>query len=66
MWKLAQVASVLLLTGVVTASSGVDILDDIQRSFQGGVGAILMPRQTKNLQTFSGALGGIKADPVSF
>lgn len=63
--KLTQLLHVLLVAGA-TASSVPDIFGEISRSLQEGVDSILSPRQnTKNLQTFTGALGGIKADAVS-
>lgn len=69
MWTPVQLLSVLLVSAsMATASSAPDLLEDIwERGFQqdGIVGAMFMPRQTRNLQTFTGALGGIKADAVS-
>lgn len=69
MMKFTQLLSVLLVAAVsvVTASSVPDLFGDIRREFREEVESLLLSRQTqtKNLQTFSGALGGIKADAVS-
>lgn len=51
-------------SGGALASAGPDLVHEIRGRFHD---ALLMPRQkaTGNLQTFTGALGGIKADAVS-
>lgn len=69
MARFTQLVSVLLVAviSVATASSALDLFGDIRRELQVEVESLLLSRQTqtKNLQTFSGALGGIKADAVS-
>lgn len=61
-----QVTRLILAAAISSgalASTGQDLVHELQGRFHE---ALLMPRQnTKNLQTFTGALGGIKADAVS-
>lgn len=61
--QLARFVLVVAASSGALASAGPDLVHEIQGRFHD---ALLMPRQnTKNLQTFTGALGGIKADAVS-
>lgn len=63
-----QLVSVLLLVASSSSSSSVtasSVPDLWERGLQQGAGTVLLPRQTRNLQTFTGALGGIQADAVS-
>ncbi|KAI0174312.1 hypothetical protein BJ166DRAFT_620829 [Pestalotiopsis sp. NC0098] len=49
------------LLAASAAAGGVDFIDDVRRDF----GLALFPRQATNLQTFTGALGGASADPIT-
>lgn len=66
MLKPTRFISILLVAAsVATATSGSEsFLDEIKRGFDDEIGMIWSRQTTKNLQTFSGALGGIKADAV--
>lgn len=54
----------VLLAASAAATAAPALMNDIRDSFF-DASTLLLPRQTKNLQTFAGALGGIKADAVS-
>lgn len=50
-------------TSVLANAGGADVAHEVQGRFHD---AVVKPRQnTNNLQTFTGALGGIRADAVS-
>ncbi len=51
-------AVAVLVTGVL---GSLEFVEEMRREFKGGV---ILPRVASNLQTFQGALGGAKADPV--
>ncbi|OBT77655.1 hypothetical protein VF21_03757 [Pseudogymnoascus sp. 05NY08] len=59
MLRHVQYIAVFVLAMEATAWSHVDI--DLRHEF----GHVLVPRQTTNLQTFTGALGGAAAEPIT-
>lgn len=57
-----RIATTSVVFALVAATLGGGIADEVRSGFR--MGGSLLPRQTKDLQAFSGALGGAKAQPV--
>lgn len=57
-----RIATTAAVFALLAAALGGGITDDVRSGFR--MGGSLLPRQTKDLQAFNGALGGAKAQSV--
>ncbi|KAL8350953.1 hypothetical protein RB601_000878 [Gaeumannomyces tritici] len=58
-----RIATTSVVLALVAAALGSDITDEVRGGFR--MGGSLLPRQTKGLQSFSGSLGGAKAQSIT-
>ncbi|KLU83294.1 hypothetical protein MAPG_02358 [Magnaporthiopsis poae ATCC 64411] len=58
-----RIATTAAVFALLAAALGGGITDDVRSGFR--MGGSLLPRQTKDLQAFNGALGGAKAQSIT-
>ncbi|KAL8387358.1 hypothetical protein RB595_009962 [Gaeumannomyces hyphopodioides] len=58
-----RIATTSVVLALVAAALGSGITDEVRSGFR--MGGSLLPRQTKDLQAFSGSLGGAKAQSIT-